>query len=167
MSEAVSALPNVIYDRLIKIEEQGLCGMITLRGAFDTPVLQEAVQSVIGCAVPQQRRVESKGYALVAWMSPDELMIKLPHGAVAPTIDALQAKVSGAHLLLADVSDARVVFELSGPHVREVLAKLSPVDLSKEAFTFLLVAGQRAIKSSQRALWTIKKPYAFFHLTKH
>jgi len=34
-----------------------------------------------------------------------------------------------------DVSDARAVFDLSGPRARDVLAKLCPVDLSQDTFT--------------------------------
>ena len=32
------------------------------------------------------------------------------------------------------MSDARAVFQVSGPSAREVMAKLCPVDLSPEAF---------------------------------
>jgi sarcosine oxidase subunit gamma len=33
-----------------------------------------------------------------------------------------------------EVSDARAVFDVIGPHVREVLAKLAPVDLAPGVF---------------------------------
>ena len=34
-----------------------------------------------------------------------------------------------------DVSDARASFHVSGPHAREVMAKLAPVDLAPAKFT--------------------------------
>ncbi|MEM7441658.1 MAG: sarcosine oxidase subunit gamma family protein, partial [Pseudomonadota bacterium] len=40
----------------------------------------------------------------------------------------------GQHALAVNVSDARAIFQVSGPIAREVLAKLAPVDFSREAF---------------------------------
>ena len=39
----------------------------------------------------------------------------------------------GTHFLAVDVSDARAVFTVSGPQAREVMAKLTPVDMSADA----------------------------------
>jgi sarcosine oxidase subunit gamma len=67
-------------------------------------------------------------------MSPDELLVLLPYTEVAATLEALEDRLSGHHHLALDISDARAVFRISGAGAREVLAKLSPVDLSAQRF---------------------------------
>ena len=47
----------------------------------------------------------------------------------------LSTALQGSHYLIANVSDARAVFTLTGPQSRDVLAKLSPADLSKTGVT--------------------------------
>ena len=47
----------------------------------------------------------------------------------------MQTTLGDVHSLCVDVSDARALFDLSGPHAREVLAKLVPVDLAPDHFT--------------------------------
>jgi sarcosine oxidase subunit gamma len=42
--------------------------------------------------------------------------------------------LSTQHTLLSDVSDARAVFTLKGANVREVVAKLAPVDIAPSQF---------------------------------
>ncbi len=53
-----------------------------------------------------------------------------------PLWPRLQAALSGTHHLAENVSDARALIALSGPdaRVREVLAKLAPVDLHPAHF---------------------------------
>ena len=53
---------------------------------------------------------------------------------MAATLSAIGVALSGTHHLAVDVSDARAVFRIAGPQVREVLAKLCPVDLSPAVF---------------------------------
>ena len=62
-------------------------------------------------------------------MSPDELLLILPVAERADAITALTDALAGEHALVADVSDARAVFDVTGPHAGDVIAKLMPVDL--------------------------------------
>ena len=95
-------------------------GMITLCADF---------ASLKGIAVPETRKIRDG----IAWMSPDELLIMVPKSDVPAKMAALEKSLSG-HYLLADVSDARAVFSLTGDMVREVLAKGAPVDMSQDVF---------------------------------
>ena len=47
----------------------------------------------------------------------------------------LHAAFEDTHTTAVDVSGARAVFRVEGPHAREVLAKLAPVDLAPGQFT--------------------------------
>jgi sarcosine oxidase subunit gamma len=66
-------------------------------------------------------------------MSPDELLVLVAYAAALTTVDALRTALAGEHHMVENVSDARAVFDLKGVHVREVLAKVAPVDMSADA----------------------------------
>ncbi len=129
MSNAVSALNGASFDGFVTVREAGLRGMITLRGDLANADLKNAVTGVTGVDFPGQRAINQVGEQAIAWMSPDELLVMVPHDKVAGAIEAHQAALAGQHHLLADVSDARVVFAIDGQGGREVLAKLSPSDV--------------------------------------
>lgn len=135
MSEAVSALNNAAWDDgTMSVRDAGPQGMITLRGDLSSPAVAKAVTSVTGAKVPSQRCIDTGKTGAVAWMSPDELLLLCPYADVAQAVGNAQAALDGAHALVTDVSDARAIFEVSGPYARDVLAKLAPVDLAKGRF---------------------------------
>ena len=68
-------------------------------------------------------------------MSPDELLIMCGYSEVSAALGKITKALGKSHALAANVSDARAVFEVSGPHARDVLAKLAPVDLAPDVFT--------------------------------
>jgi sarcosine oxidase subunit gamma len=109
-------------------------GMVTLRGDLASDALRSAVREVSGHEVPDTRRIHGSAAGGVAWMSPDELLILCAPGSAGETAARLSAALGDAHHLAVDVSDARAVFAVEGPGVREVLAKGAPVDLSRAAF---------------------------------
>ncbi|WP_425101292.1 sarcosine oxidase subunit gamma [Tropicibacter sp. S64] len=132
MSELVSPLNNASFDGLVKIEEIGPLGMITLRGDLASHDMTHALSGVTGAALPQTRRASVDGDRAVLWMSPDELLVLCPYADVTGAVDTLGQALAGSHSLVANVSDARAVFRLTGGNIREVLAKISPADLSPE-----------------------------------
>lgn len=109
-------------------------GMITLRGDPGTETLVQAIRDAIGCAVPEPRRIEFGDDGSVAWMSHDELLISVPRNNVETVLAELDDSLGGEDVLLADVSDARVMVNIRGPSAREVLARGCPSNLSREAF---------------------------------
>ena len=134
MSNAVSALSSVAdADGIVEISEAGLQGMITLRGDLASKDVAKAIK-ITGCALPGQREITSKDAMSVAWMSPDELLILCPHGDADALAGKLRDALGTAHALVANVSDARAMFTVKGAAMREVMAKLAPVDMSPDAF---------------------------------
>jgi sarcosine oxidase subunit gamma len=136
MSEARSALPGAVFDGLVRVEEAGLRGMVTLRADLADARVRKAVKAVAGADVPDTRRAALAGGRGAIWMSPDELLLLLPHGEAGSAVAALSTALEGVHHLAAEVSDARAVFRLTGDpaRVREVLARLTPADVSPGAF---------------------------------
>ncbi|APE43982.1 sarcosine oxidase subunit gamma [Sulfitobacter alexandrii] len=136
MSEPVSALHHASDDNgLVTIREVGPLGMITLRGDLSDKALGKAVVVAGGVNLPEQRHCNTEGEQGIAWMSPDELLIMCPYAEVPARLGDLQEKLAGPHFLAVNVSDARAVFDISGDHVREVIAKLAPVDIHPDQFS--------------------------------
>ncbi|WP_270729842.1 sarcosine oxidase subunit gamma [Shimia sp. Alg240-R146] len=134
MSEAVSALSGAEFKGFASVTETGLRGMITVRGDLASKAMTAAIKAATGADVPAQRKVAVGGKGKVAWMSPDELLVVVDYATVLDTVATLNAALSGGHALVANVSDARAVFEIRGVGCRDVLAKLAPVDLSHSRF---------------------------------
>lgn len=136
MSDPVTALKNVTYDGgIAAISEIGPLGMITLRGDLAASYMRKASTSVSGVEYPDQRMCNSDGERGIAWMSPDEMLVMCAYADVAESVDKLIKATVKHHALVANVSDARAVFQVKGPRAREVMAKLAPVDLAPDQFT--------------------------------
>lgn len=134
MSNPVSALQGAAYDGYVKVEETGLRGMITVRGNLASTKLKNAVKAATGAAMPKQRQISIADEGAVAWMSPDELLLLVAYDKVNEVIAAFEEAMAGQHFLAVNVSDARAMFRLSGDKVREVIAKISPVDMAQGEF---------------------------------
>ncbi len=130
MREPVSALPGARYSGIVTVAEGGLRGMIVLRGDLASKPLAKAVKEATGQALPGTRQIALGKKGAVAWMAPDELLILTDHATVGTTLSKMEAALAGEFVTLADVSDARAVFTLSGAAARDVLAKACPVDFA-------------------------------------
>lgn len=109
-------------------------GMVTLRGDLSAPWMAEALKAIGAPEVPGQRRITGKGEMHLAWMSPDELLLLCPRAEAAGLAAQLAQALEGRFALAADVSDARVLFEIDGAFWREALATLAPVDFDRDVF---------------------------------
>jgi sarcosine oxidase subunit gamma len=109
--------------------------MITLRGDLSEKAIIKAAVAAGGVTMPEPRHCNTEGTRGIAWMSPDELLIMAPYTEVHDRLADLQGKLMKSHALAVNVSDARAVFQVTGPNVREVIAKLSPVDMHPDHFT--------------------------------
>lgn len=135
MSDAVTALDGANYQGFATITDQGLTGMITLRGDLASAGIKAAVKSATGLDVPAQRQALTGQGTAALWMSPDELLLLCPYAEVTDRLSAIDSALKGQHFLAVNVSDARTFLRISGKGAREVLAKICPVDLSPEGFT--------------------------------
>ncbi|WP_299815705.1 sarcosine oxidase subunit gamma family protein [uncultured Jannaschia sp.] len=104
-------------------------GLIALRGPLD--VLAPAVEAETGCARPAQRLSTAANGMRVMWMSPDELMLICDHAAAPDIAARLTDRLGDAFATVVVVSDARVLFELTGPGAVLALASLMPVDFAR------------------------------------
>ncbi|WP_410216982.1 sarcosine oxidase subunit gamma [Paracoccus sp. (in: a-proteobacteria)] len=101
-------------------------GMITIRA--DLSRAGDALAEAAGLAIPDPTRIVTDGSRSLGWMSPDELLLLLPVTEVDAAREDLQQALTSEHGLVVDMSDARAVFDVTGPHAADVIAKLAPVD---------------------------------------
>lgn len=136
MSEPQSRLDraSVSEGHLIRIEDRGPVGQVTLRGDLASGAIGRAVNAAVGVDVPDPLRAAFDGNRGAVWMSPDELLLFTDYDQAGELVEGLESALSGAHHMTVDVSDARAVMALAGPQVPEVLAKGAPIDLSPAAF---------------------------------
>ena len=103
-------------------------GMIAIRA--DLARAGDAIAEAAGLALPETGRIVTDGSRSLGWMSPDELLLVLPAARTSEALAALNDALTGEHALVVDLSDARAVFDVTGPHAADVIAKLSPADLA-------------------------------------
>lgn len=138
-------------DALATITRRDGFGMVIIRADLDRS--GDAIAEAAGLAIPGVTRITSDGSRSLGWMSPDELLLILPAAETGAAIAALTGALTGEHALVVDVSDARAVFDLTGPHAGDVIAKLSPADLDA-----LPADGLRRSRAAQTAaaFWRIE-----------
>lgn len=128
MSKVLGDLHGTVVEGFARVEVMPPQGMIQIRADLSSPALA-ATLNRLGLAVPGPRRVVAKGNASVAWMSPDELLLLVPHGDAAAQTNAMADALADEHALVVDVSEARAMFRITGPKADQVLMKLTPADV--------------------------------------
>ena len=134
MSNDVSTLQGKVAAGEVTIREGGLRGMITFRGDLSNSKLKSVCKALTGIGVPEMGRAASTGDKGVAWMSPDELLILVPHDQTKDALGKIAKAMKGQHYLAENVSDARTHIIVEGAFSREVIAKLAPADLHPAHF---------------------------------
>ncbi|WP_439150141.1 sarcosine oxidase subunit gamma [Sulfitobacter sp.] len=135
MSEPISALNGAVYkEGIAEIIALDPIGMISIRGDLTAGYLKKPLKKIAGVDMPEQRGINATASTGIAWMSPDELLLMCPYTDVTANLETLHKSIASNHALAVNVSDARAVFRLKGKHIREVLAKLAPVDTAPGVF---------------------------------
>ncbi|WP_121061912.1 sarcosine oxidase subunit gamma [Chachezhania antarctica] len=130
--KSVTALGGKSFGGLVRVAEAPLQGMITVRGDLGLASVKEAATGLTKAEMPATGRIETGAEGAIAWMSPDELLVLCAYADAAPSVPKMEDTMAKDFASAADVSDARAMFRLEGALSREVLAKLSPADLSVE-----------------------------------
>ena len=112
--------------RIATITPASGLGMVMIRA--DLGRAGDAIAEAAGLPIPAVTRIVIEGDRALGWMAPDELLLVLPNGEAAQAVTTLQDALAGEHALVADVSDMRCTFDVTGAAPSQVLAKLSPTD---------------------------------------
>jgi len=109
-------------------------GMITIRGDLKSKNLNKAVLELVEEGVPTPGKINLSDNSGCAWMSPDELLLMVGSSVAQQALVTVERALAGEHNLVTNVSDARAIIQIKGDNVRDVLAKLTPSDVSPAAF---------------------------------
>lgn len=122
----------------VTISETPFRGLINIRGDVNDVVFAAAVKKATRLDIPTEPNTVSGKPATtrIFWLGPDEWMIVTKPDAGKRAYDALckNLKVDGLHASVVDTSEARTTMTLSGPHARDVLAKLCSLDFHSSQF---------------------------------
>lgn len=132
--QSVAPLSGAAFTGFASVEEIAPRGAIVLRGDLSSGALRKLVTGICGADMPAPLGICSAQERSILWMSPDELLLLMPIEEVAAALARIDKALNGKHFLAEDVSDMRAGFLVTGEGAREALAKLTPADVSPEAF---------------------------------
>ncbi|KAA8608657.1 sarcosine oxidase subunit gamma [Salipiger aestuarii] len=132
-SDVMAPMQGARSEGVVTVEALPAQGQITLRCDLSDD-FRWKLGETLGFAVPEPLGATSDGDRALLWMSPDELLLLCPYDAVPTLMAQLGQVFDGWFIAIADVSDARAQFRITGGHLRDVLAKLTPVDMAPQAF---------------------------------
>lgn len=116
------------FEGFVTVRQVENQGMITVRGDLAAKDISKALTTSAGVKMPAQSCANVNDINGLLWMSPDEAMVLCAFDDAQDSAVSLQKSLAAAHALVVNVSDARCVFDLQGAAVRQVLAKLAPLD---------------------------------------
>jgi heterotetrameric sarcosine oxidase gamma subunit len=136
---------------MVWIAEQLFGGKLVLRADPNEAV--EPLRSALGLGLPFEPLTSATaGETSALWMGPDEWMLVTAPGEAAACEEKARAALAGVHHQLVDVSDYYTVIEVAGPKARDLLMKLTTLDVHPRAFGPGMVAGSM-FGRAQALLW--------------
>ncbi len=124
----------------VRIGERPCLGKFILRA--DPHEAVERLRVALGLGLPFDPSTSStNGETSFLWMGPDEwMLVTAPGEAESRSREALEV-LAGTHHQLVEVSDYYTIVEVAGPWARELLMKLTTLDLHPRAFRVGMVTG--------------------------
>lgn len=127
-------------DAAALLAERTHLGKIILRG--DAEIAAPAIKKIAGKELPVTPNTSSRSKsATILWLGPDEWLLLTQPGKEDALQDKLSKALSGTHHQIVNVTDQHTVITLSGDKAREMLMKLTTLDLHPSQFKPGNVAG--------------------------
>ena len=121
-------------DAGVAMKEIPFRGMVNLRGKPDDKAFLDAAKKALGAPLPlEPNTVSAKGEVTVLWLSPEEWMVITPDEGPRMA-DKLAGALTGLHVSVVDVSEARTCIHLTGPAARKVMMKAGGFDVHPRNF---------------------------------
>ncbi|MBA3449466.1 MAG: sarcosine oxidase subunit gamma [Pseudaminobacter sp.] len=117
--------------QLSEVRDFSLVLIAARRGRWQD--VAQAAKARFGIEAPIGPRAVAGGKGVLIWSGPDQMMALFSrHDDIRP-VDSLRETFAGS-ASLSDQSDGRCMIRISGPRARDMLAKVSSVDLYETAF---------------------------------
>jgi sarcosine oxidase subunit gamma len=118
----------------VRIEIRADLGHINLRGNPADPDFLAIIASVLGQELPIAANTMTTGDHRAYWLGPDEWQIVTEFDAARGLETKLSNALTDHHASVSDLSGGQIAFHVSGPGVRDVLAKGCTLDLAQGKF---------------------------------
>jgi heterotetrameric sarcosine oxidase gamma subunit len=124
----------------VRQAELPFLGKFILRAAPHQAV--EPLRRALSLGLPFEPLTSSNsGDMSFLWMGPDEWMLVTPPGDALERSSAARQALAGLHHQLVDVSDYYAVLQIAGENARELLMKLTTLDMHPRTFRAGMVTG--------------------------
>jgi sarcosine oxidase subunit gamma len=124
----------------LRIAERPFLGKFVLR--TDPEAAAEQLRDALGLGLPVEPLTSvTAGGTSFLWLGPDEWMLVTAEGEAAERADKARAALAGVHHQLVDVGDYYTTIEIAGARSRELLMKLTTLDVHARGFRAGMVAG--------------------------
>ena len=119
----------------IEIVQRDPIACVDLRGSPADGTFMRAVASVTDVAPPVQPCTSISGlFGSILWLGPDEWLIASESQAGDEIAARLRQALAGIPAAVTDVSDARIIYVLTGENARKVLARGCSIDFHPREF---------------------------------
>lgn len=119
----------------VTLRQRPFLGYVNLRGNAGDDAFLEAVEGVLGSAVPVEANTVSEADAVRAWwLGPNEWLLVTGPGAELELRERLETALAGCSFASCDVTGYYTTVTLEGPNARDVLEKGCTLDLHPRAF---------------------------------
>lgn len=137
-----SALTRASSAQGVHIRQIEDVGKIDLRGNPSDRAFMSAVGRSLDILLPTEpcTSIQQQDKSAL-WLGPDQWLITCPRDQTIDVIGKLDKALGSVHSATTDVSVGRIVIRLTGPNVRDVLAKGCPLDLHEREVKLGYVAG--------------------------
>lgn len=116
-----------------RLAEKPFHGVVVLRG--EPRAIGPGAEGVLGFALPAAVKQSARaGGTAAIWLAPDEWGVVTEPDQQSNVIDELSQSLSGIHHQVVDVSDYYTIIEIVGQRARDLLAKVTTIDLHPRAF---------------------------------
>lgn len=137
-----------------RMAEVPFLGKLVLR--VDPKVGDKAVTKATGASLPANACTATGNTdTAILWIGPDEFWIVTAENGESALAEALRDGLATVHSQVADVTSYYTTIELAGPRAREMLMKLTTLDLDRRAFAAGQVAGTM-FGAAQANFWQLE-----------
>lgn len=136
LDDLAEALAAASSDAL-RIEVEPACSVLNLRGTPADPSLVTDVQRVLGIELPlEPNRWRGDDRLTAMWLGPDEWLLVASDDEARQIEERMrQARLADPWLSIVNVSSNYTHLLLSGPEIRDLLAKCCALDLRPDVFS--------------------------------
>ena len=147
----------------VRIAERPFGGKFILRADAEEAV--ERLRAALGLGLPFDPLTSAtQGETSLFWLGPNEWMLVTAQGEAEEGAGKVRAALAGVHHQLVDVSDQYTVIEVAGPRARDLLMKLTTLDLHPRAFRPGMVAGSVFGRANAQLWLPLESGEETFHL---